>query len=192
MTIGGFKYLCDVGFGSNQPIEPIPLNHGAVAPQIAPAESRLVFETLSEYVSDCKVWVCQFRVNPDSDWAPIYCFSEMEILPTDIPDMNYSPWLSRTIMFTQRIVVVRFTTDKETDGHGLPGEGVIDGGKIDGTMIIDHDRLKWRRHGKIVLDVELQSEEARVKALKIGWDIELDIEDREAILGTVTALKGAT
>jgi hypothetical protein len=106
--------------------------------------------------------------------------------------MNYSPWISRTSHFTQTVICVRFTTDKETDGHGLPGEDAIVDGEIDGTMIIDQDRLKWRRHGKTVLDVELQSEDARVQALKLGWDIELDIEDREAILGTVTALKTAT
>ena len=84
---------------------------------------------------------------------------------------------------------VRFTTDKKIDGRGLPGEEAIDDSDIDGTMVIDQGRLKWRRLGTTVLDVELQPEEARVTALKTHWGIELDVEDREAILGTVTAMK---
>ena len=42
--------------------------------------------------------------------------------------MNCSPWLSRKIMFTQKVICVRFATDKEQEEDGLPGEGIVDGG----------------------------------------------------------------
>jgi arylamine N-acetyltransferase len=192
VTIGGTKYLCDCGFGPNEPIVPVALQHGEVQTQISPAETRLVFDALPEYLSDCKLWICQFRVDAESEWTPIYCFSEMELLPTDIPAMNYSPWLSRKIIFTQKVICVRFTTERERGEDGLPGEENIDGGEIDGTLVIDHDKLKWRRHGNSVLDVEFKSENDRVKALERYWGIELDVEDREAIFGTMAAVTSGT
>ena len=62
-------------------------------------------------------------------------------------------------------------------------------GQIDGTLVMDRNRLKWRRHGKSVLDVEFHSENDRVEALKRYWGIELDVEDLEAIFGTANAIK---
>jgi hypothetical protein len=87
---------------------------------------------------------------------------------------------------------VRFTTERERGEDGLPGEENIDGGEIDGTLVIDHDKLKWRRHGNSVLDVEFKSENDRVKALERYWGIELDVEDREAIFGTMAAVTSGT
>ena len=190
ITIGGIKYLCDVGFGSNEPIHPMPLHHDTVRPQISPAESRLVFETIPEYLSDTKLWIVQFRFDAELAWTNMYAFTETELLPTDIPDMNYSPWISRTSPFIQNIMCVRFTTDKEVDGDALAATETVGVDQIDGTLVIDNNRLKWRRHGKNVLDVEFKSENDRVEALKKYWGIDLDIEDREAIYGTANAVKG--
>lgn len=189
VIIDDIKYLCDVGFGSNEPTQPLPLQHGSIRIQISPSETRLVFETIEQNLSDSKLWICQFRVNAESEWSKMYCFTETEILPTDIPGLNYSPWVSRSSYFTQNVICVRFTTNKETDGNGLPDAEAIDNGEIDGTLIIDNNRLKWRRHGKNMLDADLISEYERVKALERFWGIELDVEDREAITGTVGALK---
>ena len=189
VTIGGTKYLCDVGFGSNEPIHPIPLQHGTVRQQVSPAESQLVFETIPEYLSDTKLWIVQFRFNAEAEWTNMYAFTETELLPTDIPDMNYSPWISRTSPFTQNLMCVRFTTDKEVDGDALAVTEAAGIGSIDGTLVIHNNRLKWRRHGQNVLDIEFKSEDDRVEALKKYWGIELDVEDREAIYGTANAIK---
>lgn len=129
-----------------------------------------------------------FRPNGDAEWTPTYCFTETEILPTDIPALNYSPWLSPRIHFTQKVVCVRQTTDREVDEPGLSSEEAISDGFIDGSLIIDHDKLKWRRNGKTVLSKEFKSDEDRVEALKKYFGIELDVEDREAILGTIAAI----
>ena len=185
VTIGGVKYLCDVGFGSNEPIVPVPLQVDEIVQQITPAESKLVHETIGQNISDTKLWMHMFRTDPDAEWTPTYCFTETEILPTDIPELNFSPWLSRTIHFTQKVVVVRHTTNKEGDKPGLASEQSIDDGEIDGTLIIDHDKFKWRRNGKTIFSTEFNSDEERVDALRKYWGIELDVEDREAIFGTV-------
>ena len=188
VSIAGVKYLADVGFGANEPTLPIPLKHGGTVAQIPPAESRLVFEALPQNLSDCKVWIHQSKINAEAEWTPLYCFTEMEVLPTDIDGMNYSPMLGRTSIFTQRVMCVRITTDKEGPEPGLAQEQVIDEGEIDGALIIDHDKFKWRRGGKTVLEWEFQSENERVVALKKYFGIELDVEDRDAILGTISAV----
>ena len=131
ISVAGTKYLCDCGFGTNELIVPVALQHGEVQGQISPAETRLVFDALTEYLSDCKVRICEFRVNAESGWTRMFCFSEMELLPTDIPSMNYSPSLSRKIISTQKVICMRFTTERERDEDGLPGEENIDGGEID-------------------------------------------------------------
>lgn len=189
VMIGDEKYLCDVGFGANEPTVPIPLKHGAVRPQVSPCESRLSFQQLEQGLSSNKVWIYQYRIDSQADWMPTYCFTETELLPSDIPEMNYSPWLSRTIHFTQQVICVRFTTDKEEDEPGLASQDAISEGDIDGTLIIDDNKMKWRRHGKNTLQLEFKSEDERVEALRKYWGIELDIEDRQAILGTVAAVK---
>ena len=173
VTIGDTKYLCDSGFGTNEPIVPIPLQHNAQRVQVWPAESKLVHESLPQYLSDCKLWICQFRARPQAEWSQAYCFSETELLPQDVIDMNYSPWLNRAIHFTQQITCVRYTIDgEEEDGpNGLPTGDLIDSGVIHGTLTISHDKLKWRRVGRDVLDANFESEEDRINALKQYWGI---------------------
>ena len=188
VTIGDDRYLCDVGFGPNEPIAPMPLNHQQIMPHVAPAETRLVYETLPQQLSDCKVWILQLRTDSEAGWIPMYSFAELEVMPTDIEGLNYAPWLSRTVHFTQKVTCVRFTTYTEVGGQGMANEEEIERGDIDGALIIDQDRIKWRRHGKNQLDTELKSEDERVDALRRYWGIDLDEEDREAIQGTVSAL----
>lgn len=188
VTVGGLKYLCDVGFGSNEPLSPLQLIDGANSQHVPPAESKLVYQRLEQNLSDSKLWVHMFRPNRESEWTTVYCFTETEILPTDIPGLNYAPWLNPRIIFTQKVVSVRQTTDKEVDEPGMASEEAIDTGSIDGTLIIDHDSFKWRRRGETVLSRQFQLDDERLEALKKYFGIELDVEDREAILGTTAAI----
>ena len=111
--------------------------------------------------------------------------------------MNFAPWLSPASFFTQKLVVVRFTTTAEADAgdgtgpSGPPTEATVagEGADLDGMMFIDHDRLKWRRGGKTVMERHLATDDERVEALKRYWGIELSEGDREAIRGTVGEIK---
>ncbi|KAK5167333.1 uncharacterized protein LTR77_007032 [Saxophila tyrrhenica] len=190
VVIGGTKYLVDVGFGPNEPTIPIPLSHGEVRPQEPPAESRVMFETLEENTSGCKLWLMRHRARPEEEWKTMYCFSDVEILPGDLEGLNFAPWASRTSHFTQKIICVRFTTAKESmeDIDGLPSSETVEGGDVDGQLVINQDKLSWRRRGDSVLEVELKSEDDRLEALKKYWGIVLDVEDQMAIVGTVSAL----
>lgn len=188
VTIAGSKYLCDVGFGSNEPTVPILLRHEETAQQIGSARSKLVYQRLDQYLSDSKAWVYMFRTDDNADWMALYCFTETEILPSDIAGLNYSPWLSPYIHFTQKVVCVRQTTEREVDDPGLASGEAIDQGELDGSLIIDHDKFKWRRHGETVLSRDLASEEDRLDVLRRYFGIDLDIEDQQAIVGTVAAI----
>lgn len=194
VIIGGTKYLCDVGFGPNEPVVPVPLVHGEVRPQMSPAESRLVYETLEENISDCKLWIHQHRFDARSEWSPTYCFSDIEVLPGDLEGLNLAPSIGRTSHFTQKIICVRFTTEDESTENvdGLPSSESIGRGEADGALILNHDTVKWRRRGQTVLDVDLKSEDDRLEALRKYWGIELDVEDRMAIVGTVSALENGS
>jgi arylamine N-acetyltransferase len=120
----------------------------------------------------------------------MYCFVELEFTPEDIVSMNHAPWLSRHTFFTHKVVVVRFTTEKEVDGDELPGtpDEVALEGEIDGSLTINHDVLKWRRCGKKVLERPFVKEENRLSALKKYFGIRLGEQDRLGIKGTAAEI----
>jgi arylamine N-acetyltransferase len=152
---------------------------------------RLLHAPISQNVDrDQKVWIYQYRYNQDSEWAPMYCFVELEFTPEDIISMNHAPWLSRHTFFTHKVVAVRFTTDKEVDDDGLPGtaaEAALEG-EIDGSLTINHDVLKWRRMGKKVLELPFVKEEDRLSALDKYFGIRLGEMDRLGIKGTAAEM----
>lgn len=189
--IGEKRYLLDVGFGGQGPSRPVPVEHGVETEQIAPAQSRLMYEATPQNLDRSqRVWVFQHRQNADCQWNPKYCFVELEFTPEDIESMNFEPWLNKHTMFTHKVVAVRFTTVKEVDsfqGPGSPSEEALEG-EIDGSLTINHDVLKWRRHGGKAVEMPFKKEEARVAALERYFGIAFADEDREAILNTVAEI----
>ncbi|KAK8043865.1 hypothetical protein PG994_012703 [Apiospora phragmitis] len=203
------KYMVDVAFGANESAAPLPLaTPGTVHTQVAPAQMWLVHEALPQQLNqDCACWIYQSRIHPEKEWTPAYCFVDFEFLPEDIAGMNLSPWKSPGSFFHQKVLVVRFTTDREKllefpvdveggglvssgggieeddagDGPGSPDETAVAEGELDGAIILDHDKLK--------LDVVLQTDAARVEALRRYFGIVLDEEDLVAIKGTKGEIK---
>ncbi|RYP81127.1 hypothetical protein DL769_002136 [Monosporascus sp. CRB-8-3] len=203
VTVAGTRYMLDVGFGANGPTAPVPLpaddaGEGPELPHISPARMRVRREPIPQQVNQrCRVWIYQHHTGIESaDWTPMYCFVDIEFIPEDLRAMNMAPWRSPTSFFTRRIIMTRFTTDREQapaeDGGGAgPGsadEEAISGGRIDGAIILFGDTLKWRRNGETRLQIKFKSEEERVEALKRYFGIVLDEEDRDAIRGTVSEI----
>jgi len=120
----------------------------------------------------------------------MYCFTDLEFIPTDIESMNFSPWLNPQSFFTHKVVAVRFTCSTEAEEHpGSPGEAALEG-EIDGSLTLNQDVLKWRRQGKKVMEVKFAIEDERVEALKKYFGIVVAEEDREAIKGTAAEVGG--
>ncbi|KAI1086409.1 hypothetical protein F5B19DRAFT_161403 [Rostrohypoxylon terebratum] len=201
VTIGNRKYMVDVGFGPNGPISPLLLEHDRPQrhiPTDTAAMVRLVYEPLPQAMDQSqKVWVYQQRISPEAEWVPWFCFVDIEFLPEDINVLNYYTWRSPTSWFTQKVIVSRFTTNLERDSEEELNQKwgwksqykTVDEGMIDGQLTIFHDSLKWRRDGKVTLDVKLESEEQRIRAIWKYFGIDLEEEDRLTILGTVGDIK---
>ncbi|KAI1455132.1 arylamine N-acetyltransferase 3 [Annulohypoxylon moriforme] len=198
VTIDGLKFMVDVGFGANGPTFPILLKHDQPQPHMSTTTImvRLVHEPIQQAVDQSqKVWVYQQRMSPDSEWIPRFCFVDFEFLLEDIRGMNLNPWKSPTSWFTQKVIVSRFTTncesgdEREPPRHGLVDPVSLDEGEIDGELVLFQDTLKWRRNGETRFEVKLTSEEQRINAISKYFVIELDEEDRVAILGTVSHIK---
>lgn len=193
VTIAGTKYLLDGGFGGQGPTCPVPLKHGPISTQIAPAQMRIMHEPISDNLDQShKVWIFQHRYNEDSPWVPMYCFVDFEFTPADIQSMNFAPWLSRQSFFTHKVVAVRFTTDREedsSDGPGSPNESALEG-EINGSLTINNDTLKWRRNGEKIVTWSFEKDEERVAALQKYFGIYLAEEDQAAIQNTAAMIAG--
>lgn len=191
----GDRYAVDVGFGPNETVQPVKLEHGLVQPHISPASVRLRFDTIPQGLKrrgDNKVWIYEHRARDDEEWTPTICFTELEFLPQDLAVMNHSPQKDPRSIFTQRLLCVRFTLDSETvpvpegqdAGQQSNGHSHASSGKINGTLILDGNKLKWRRHGEKVFEITLSSEAERIDALERWYGITLSQGDKEAIRGT--------
>ncbi|EGP89451.1 unnamed protein product [Zymoseptoria tritici ST99CH_1E4] len=190
VTVNSTQHLVDTGFGGPGPCRPIPLSDGTEHPQVAPAEMRVVYQSLAQNLTAQKFWIYESRFDDNAPWVPCYCFSELEFTPEDISSMNFAPSTSRHTFFTHKVVAVRFTTSQERNGSsgtGSPSESSLEG-EIDGAITLNQNVLKWRRNGKKVVEWHFQSEEERVSALEMYFGVTFEAEDREAIEGTAAAL----
>lgn len=61
--------------------------------------------------------------------------------------------------------------------------------EIEGTLILSHDVLKWRRNGLIYHKSELRTEKDRLTALQVYFGIQFSKKDQLSISGTAAELK---
>nr|POF02948.1 arylamine n-acetyltransferase, pineal gland isozyme nat-10 [Quercus suber] len=206
VTIAGTPYLVDNGLDVRGPITPMALrDDGTIYAHIAPSQCRLIRAPLPGSLSGQDLWMYQWRPHEDAPtWTTQYCFTELEFTLADIQGMNFVPMTSKTAFFAWKLVCVRFTvaseiveaepraeeveTTKGNSGPGSPGWDMLEHNEIDGTLCIDHDTLKWKKHGKKVLEIKFEKEEQRVAALQKYFGIVIDREDWEAIYGSAAAI----
>ncbi|KAH9826485.1 Cis-aconitate decarboxylase [Teratosphaeria destructans] len=194
VTIGGTRYMLDGGFGPQGPTHPVPLQDAVVTPQIQPAESRLLYAAIPQFLDqNQRVWIYQYRRDATADFVPMYCFTDLEFTPSDIESMNFAPWLNTKSFFTHKVVCVRFATSKEaSDGGGprSPTEEAFEGAEIDGSITLNQDVLKWKKGADKMVEMRFEKEAERTQALEKYFGIVLSEEEREAILGSASDLGG--
>lgn len=177
VTIDSTKYWVDVGFGPNCSVQPLPLKDGITATNIAPASVRLQYRNIDQNTDPSqRLWCFEHRINDKSEWQEMYCFSEMEFLPSDYHLMNYYTSTSPKTWFTQRIVCSKML---------LGGD---EGDMVVGVVILQND-LKRRMHGKTETQQVFESEEERLKALEDVFEIRFNQSEREGIQGMASAIK---
>lgn len=173
----GPKYMLDVGFGGNGPIQPLLLDPSAAHTQhIAPAEARLLHKNIPHNTDpDQKLWQYQHRIDPQSEWQTMYCFTEIEFLPEDYEIMNFWTSQSRKSWFTYRFIAVKM---------------ILEGEEVVGTLIFDGSDVKRRVKGKTEQSRTCKTEEERVQALEDVFGLRMTDEERRGIGGMVTELRG--
>ena len=173
----GKKYMVDVGFGSNGPTQPLPLDteHSHLE-NIAPADVRLLYDSIPENTNRSqKLWIYQHRNDEQSPWLPMYCFTELEFLPQDYETMNFQTSQSRTSWFTYKVVVVKM---------------ILEEGEVVGTLMLVGGDFKRRMKGRTEDLKACKIEEDRVQVLEEWFAIKLGDEERAGIRGMVTELRG--
>ncbi|KUJ11790.1 cysteine proteinase [Mollisia scopiformis] len=192
VTIGTSKCLLDGGMGPNGPHCAMPLQDGEVIAQISPAQMRLDYESIGQHLDKSqKMWVFRHRYDQDLEMVPVYCFTDQEFTPEDVESMNFEPMLNPQTIFAHKILCVRFTTDRETNEGNGPGSASEESleGEIHGSLSLNHDILKWRRHGKKETEITLKSEESRLEILKKYFGITFLADDTEPIHGTAAHIE---
>jgi arylamine N-acetyltransferase len=137
---------------------------------------RLVRESIIEFTDpNQKIWIFQTRYNPESEWVPQICFSDVEFLPQDFGVMNFSVSQNRTSWFTKIFVCMRMILNQ--DGTEIIGQCVMSGREV-----------KRRVRGETEILETLHTEEDRVKALAKYFDMHLREDEKHGIRGMTSEL----
>ncbi len=195
VKIGAQRYFVDGGYGPRGPLQPMLFDHEAESVHVAPAQSKLVYGSISENLdSSQRMWTYHYRKNSEAQWTPQYCFTELEFIPADIEAMNFEPSLNRRTFFTHMVVAARFTTDAENDTEISPkftGQEAV-GEAINGSVTINHDVLIRRKRGEEKIEIRFKTEQERVRALEQYFGIVLSADEQQAIMGTAAQISSSS
>lgn len=177
VTIGETKYHVDVGFGGNGPIVPMPLERsGPEREHIKPAVARLQWRNIPGNTDpNQRLWVYEHRQDDNSEFTIIYCFTELEFIPSDYALMNYYTSTSKQSFFTRTIVLEKKILDEA--------------GELAGQLIMSDRDLKWRILGKKEKQVQFESEADRLSALEEHFGIHFGEVERFGIQGLPSEIK---
>jgi arylamine N-acetyltransferase len=177
VTIGAVKYHVDVGFGSDGPCVPMPLDRsGTIQRHISPAKARLQWRNIPGNTDPTqRLWVYEHCINDDAEWTIKYCYTELEFQPCDYNIMNYYTSTSHKTFFTRMIVVDKKLLDDEGD--------------FAGSLILSGSSIKWRIHGVKEKEIEFQTEDDRLEALEKHFGIKFGEAERDGISGLASQIK---
>ena len=171
----GNKYMIDVGFGGDNPIQILPLVAGKILPNLVPQEMRLVHENIEGNVDpEQKLWIYQLRDTDHDDWKTMYCFTEQEFRRVDFEVMSFYTSQSRKSLFTQKVLAVKRLQED---------------GSIYGQLILVGNELKVKKErGTEVLRTGM-TEVDRIEVLETHFSIRLNDAEKRGIRGLVSELK---
>ncbi|KAF2642553.1 cysteine proteinase [Massarina eburnea CBS 473.64] len=151
-------------------VVPMPLDRsGAIQKHMQPGAARLEWQNIAGNTDpDQRLWVYHYRRDERSDFETVYCFSELEFLPSDYQIMNYYTSTSMRIFFT-RIVVME--------------KKLLADGELVGSLTMNQNTLKWRVHGTKEREIKFESEADRIRALEEHFGILLTTTQRDGIEG---------
>lgn len=180
------RWSVDVGFGGDGATKPLPLIPDHITPNIGTQELRLTRDflpTQTERTPGLERWIYQYRNAPQNPWNSFYSFSDaFEFSPIDFEAMNFYTSAHPQSFQTRQVLVVKFlrrlkegsTTEQEVYGKRMLVDGVVKENLGGRTRVVERCR----------------TEKERVEALERWFGICFSEEEREAIRGWRTELKG--
>ncbi|KAK9436529.1 N-acetyltransferase family protein [Metarhizium brunneum] len=177
VTIGDTRYNVDVGFGSHEPMRPIPLRHNYTFTQIAPREGRLEHRSVSQHTdASQRVWVYSTREDASAPWEERNMFVETEFFRADYEAMNLSTMSAATSFFVQNVIGMRAVLDAAGD---VAGVYTLFGARV----------KRHLRHAEAEVVAELADEDARVRAIDEYFGVKLTALEARGIRGLATELR---
>lgn len=184
--------MVDVCFGGDGPTQPIRLEDGATIVNLGSQESRLMLDFVPGQVSRDpahRMWHYQRRNGQELPWATCYVFSDaVEWLPQDFGLINCFTGVSKDSIAVAMVLMVKFLR-RSADG-GAEGDDTDDRQEIYGKRMLVNGVVKENLGGKTKVLQECKTEEERIAALKTWFGVEMTSEEREAIRGHFSELKG--
>ncbi|KAJ9610815.1 hypothetical protein H2200_005592 [Cladophialophora chaetospira] len=181
VTINGKKFLVDVGFGSTNPLFPIPIEHSStkVYETVPGAELRFVQRPIASNTDQSqRMWVLESRNKSHPQWSGCYCFADLEWLPSDFEIINYRTSRDPKSWFTHRLVLVKVLVDDETRS------------KATGTVILTGNKIERRiGEGDKEVVLEAKTEKERVEGLKKWFGVVLSPDEERGIRGTAAEIQ---
>ncbi|KAK4179907.1 PaNAT1 arylamine N-acetyltransferase encoded by the PaNAT1 protein [Triangularia setosa] len=179
------QYVLDAGFGGDGPTFPLPLTeHTIHHNSIGTQEIRYIRDWLpdqrfrDESRGALKHWVYEYRNSPDKPWNSYYAFvPEHEFTELDLENLNVYLSECKRNHQTYTILVIRFLRDEETR-------------KIRGKVMMVQGEVKQNLGGRTELVKVCKTEEERTATLKDLFGVELTDEEKGAIRGWASELKG--
>ena len=176
VRIDNKRYAVDVGFGSNGPTYPIPLEDGYEFVTVAPSRGKLEYRHIDQLTDpDQKVWVYSVKADEDAAWREAYMFVELEFMPCDFEIMNLHTSTSPRSFFVQTVMCMRTILEDKRE-------------RPIGKMILHRDYVKQVIGDKSEIIEQLECEQQRVDALAKYFDLVLSKQDQRAIAGMATEL----
>lgn len=146
-------------------------------PYIAPAEMRLIRDSLDEFTDKSqRVWIYQVRYTPRDYWITNVCFSEAEFLSQDFALISFFTSQHPSSWFTQMFVcnlMIMHENEQEVKGQ----------------YVISGKEVKRRINGQTEVIETLNSEDDRVRALAKWFGVHLRKDEVEGIRGLSSELK---
>ncbi|KAK4211527.1 hypothetical protein QBC37DRAFT_12160 [Rhypophila decipiens] len=185
VTINNKRYLVDVGFGADGPLQPVLLEDNHMIPLIGPAQARLQYKSLEEHTDPSqRVWVYSTQETKDAPWTDRYSFVEIEFFPADFEVINLRMSTTPQSFFVQSVMCIRTQLNFEKNG-------------ITSVVILFKDTVKKRfrvsesgvESSQTELLAELKTEDDRAKALDKHFGIVLRPEEQRAIRGLASELR---
>jgi arylamine N-acetyltransferase len=203
-------WLSDVGFGGRGSLEPIRLREGEVGRGMCGVRQRLARRGIadSRFVGGRELWVVDVpdereaghedaemgklseeaarsvaRVRPEKGWRAAYCFEDVEWLPQDFETTNYRTCRDAGSMFVQNLILTKPILDEK-------------GEKCVAQLTLVKDEFTRRldgedgKHGEKEVLAKCKTEAERVENLHKWFGIQLKEEEKRAIRGWLTEIRG--